>query len=78
MLVIEGMLMKQRKLSGQMSFTDLSKIYRKECLFKPGAPCNIFYAHDVAIEIGMECSYGCCRNCKELGKCGAACNNRYG
>lgn len=65
----------KKEMQGQMSFSDLSKIYRTECLIVKGAPCNIFYAHDVAIDIGEDCKYGCCNACKAKRLCGASCNN---
>lgn len=51
-----------------------SRFARKECLVKKGAPCNIFNAHDVAVEIGVDCKYGCCCGCKHNRLCGACCN----
>ena len=64
-----------KNLKGQMSFNDLNKIYRKECLIVLGAPCNIFWAHEVAVECGINCQYGCCNSCKLNEECGACCNN---
>lgn len=62
------------KLKGQMDFNDINKVYRRKCLITGEEVCNIFYAHDVAIEIGEKCEYGCCYSCKNNRLCGARCN----
>lgn len=64
-----------KTLEGQMNFQDLNKIYRKECLLVKGSPCNIFWAHEVAVECGVDCKYGCCNSCDKNTECGAYCNN---
>lgn len=63
-----------KTLEGQMNFNDLDKIYRKKCKLTGKDNCNIFYAHDVAVAIGVNCEYGCCYSCKHNKSCGASCN----
>lgn len=64
----------KKKLEGQMDFNDLNKVYRRKCLITGEEVCNILNAHDVAIEIGEKCEYGCCYSCKNSNTCGACCN----
>lgn len=67
--------MATKKLKGQVS---LFNIFRTECLINKGTPCNIYNTHDVAVEIGMKCEYGCCYSCNVMRECGACCNTaRY-
>ena len=53
----------------------LDTIFRTECLLIKDASCNIYNVHDVAVECGIRCEYGCCYSCKEFKNCGAACRN---
>ena len=64
----------KKQLYGQMHLQDLSKIYRTKCLITCKNNCNIFYTHDVAVEIGFDCAYGCCYSCIKSNECGACCN----
>lgn len=63
-----------KALNGQMDLQDLDKIYRRTCKLTGEDNCNIFNAHDVAIEIGDDCKYGCCYSCNISNICGACCN----
>lgn len=68
----------RKALDGQIDFNDFWKMYRKTCLITKQEVCNIFYAHDAAVEIGEDCEYGCCYSCKNNRLCGACCNTaRY-
>jgi len=67
----------KKQCDGQVNLFDFiperSNLVRTECLFVPGGPCNILNAHDIARTIDIDCRYGCCKNCKDMESCGAAC-----
>lgn len=63
-----------KKLEGQMDLQDWNKIYRTTCLLTGKDDCNILNLHDVAVEVGCDCQYGCCYSCKLKEECGACCN----
>lgn len=64
----------KNQLDGQIDLKDFSKMYRTKCLITGEDCCNIFNLHDVAVSIGVECSYGCCCSCEYNRQCGACCN----
>lgn len=51
-----------------------AKYGRDKCLINKNIDCNIFNLHNVAVEIGCDCQYGCCYSCKLNRECGACCN----
>ena len=52
----------------------LDDIYRTKCLVTGEEACNIYNWHDVAIEVGCACEYGCCCKCKLVNECGVRCS----